>query len=147
MNEREEIMEKLCERYKSFCISGDAQLRWFSFTPNTYDAFMNVDFGDMTVEVYNIDKATGKFTQEKTKILSYYAHNNYKTIIKIIDDELKEYYEIIERYKQYLITISFDKVAWFGLNKYIGEYSFMSMDEDNVHIFKPKIFSRNNRSE
>lgn len=57
-----------------------------------------------------------------------------------------KYNKIIERYKQYLISISFDtQVAWFGLNnKYIGEYSFMSMDEDNVHIFKPKIFSRNN---
>ena len=55
---------------------------------------MNVDFGDMTVEIYDIDKATGKFAQGKTKILSYYTHNNYKTIIKIIDDELKEYYEI-----------------------------------------------------
>ena len=51
-----------------------------------------------------------------------------------------KYNKIIERYKQYLISISFDtEVAWFGLNKYIGEYSFMSMDEDNVHIFKPKI--------
>ena len=65
MNELKEIMEKLCERYKSFCISGDTHLRWFSFTPNTYDAFMNVDFGDMTVEVYNIDKATGKFAQDR----------------------------------------------------------------------------------
>lgn len=55
-----------------------------------------------------------------------------------------KYNKIIERYKQYLISLSFDKVAWFGLNKYMGEYSFMSMDEDNVHIFKPKIFSRNN---
>ena len=71
--EREEIMEKLCERYKSFCILGDAQLRWFSFTSHIYDAFMNVDFGDMTVEIYDIDKATGKFTQGKTKILNYYT--------------------------------------------------------------------------
>ena len=55
-----------------------------------------------------------------------------------------KYNKIIERYKQYLISISFDKVAWFGLNKCIGEYCFMSMDEDNVYIFKPKIFSRNN---
>ena len=93
MNELKEIMEKLCERYKSFCISGDTHLRWFSFTPNIYDAFMNVDVGDMTVEVYDIDKATGKFAQGKTKILSNYKHNNYKTIIKIIDDELKEYYD------------------------------------------------------
>ena len=104
--EREEIMEKLCERYKSFCISGDAQLRWFSFTSHIYDAFMNVDFGDMTVEIYDIDKATGKFAQGKTKILSYYTHNNYKTIIKIIDDELKEYYEI----KKKILKENIDKL-------------------------------------
>lgn len=106
--EREEIMEKLCERYKSFCISGNSYLtaRWFSFTPNIYDAFMNVDFGDMTVEVYDIDKATGKFAQGKTKILSTYTHNNYKTIIKIIDDELKEYYEI----KKKILKENIDKL-------------------------------------
>ena len=105
-NERKEIMEKLCERYKSFCISGNAQLRWFSFTPNIYDAFMNFDFGDMTVEVYDIDKATGKFAQGKTKILSNYTHNNYKTIIKIIDDELKEYYKI----KKKILKENIDKL-------------------------------------
>ena len=106
MNELKEIMEKLYERYKPFCISGDAQLRWFSFTPNIYDAFMNVDFGNMTVEVYDIDKATGKFAQRKTKIPSNYTHNNYKTIIKIIDDELKEYYEI----KKKILKENIDKL-------------------------------------
>lgn len=50
-----------------------------------------------------------------------------------------KYNKIIERYKQYLISISFDKVAQFGLN----EFYFMSVDEDNVYIFKPKIFNRN----
>ena len=28
-----------------------------------------------------------------------------------------KYNKIIERYKQYLISLSFDKVAWFGLNE------------------------------
>ena len=106
MNKLKEIMEKLCERYKSFCISGDTHLRWFSFTPSIYDAFMNVDFDDMTVGVYDIDKATGKFAQGKTKILSYHTHNNYKTIIKIIDDELKEYYKI----KKKILKENIDKL-------------------------------------
>jgi hypothetical protein len=51
-------------------------------------------------------EADGKFAQEKTKILSYYTHNNYKTIIKIIDDELKEYYEI----KKKILKENIDKL-------------------------------------
>ena len=53
-----------------------------------------------------------------------------------------KYNKIIERYKQYLISLSFDKVAWFGFNKYMADY-FMSMDENILHIFKPKTFGRN----
>jgi hypothetical protein len=88
---KKEILLKLYERYKSFCISKNHQfLKWFSINDFFTNSFMQIDFSDLSIRLFDFEKSSGYFSSDDKR---YYYPYTYEEIVKIVDGNLKKYYD------------------------------------------------------
>ena len=90
---KKEILLKLYERYKSFCISKNGKfLKWFSIDDFLNNAFMQIDFSDLSIKLFRpkcfSDGAYFSFDNKR-----YDYSYTYEEIVKIVDGNLKKYYD------------------------------------------------------
>lgn len=88
---KKEILLKLYERYKSFCITKNEKfLKWFSIDDFFTNAFMQIDFSDLSIKLFDFEKSSGYFSSDNKR---YDYPYTYEEIVKIVDGNLKKYYD------------------------------------------------------
>ena len=88
---KKEILLKLYERYKPFCISKNGKfLKWFSIDDFFTNTFMQIDFSDLSIRLFDFEKSSGYFSSDNKR---YDYPYTYEEIVKIVDGNLKKYYD------------------------------------------------------
>ena len=88
---KKEILLKLYERYKPFCISKNGKfLKWFSIDDFLNNAFMQIDFSDLSIKLFDFEKSSRRFYSDNKR---YDYPYTYEEIVKIVDGNLKKYYD------------------------------------------------------
>ena len=95
-NEREEIINRIIEKYKQFCFDdNDAKIKWFSLNRYYYadfmEAFMCIDLRNMSIEIYKFNKTNDTF-DGAVQLLNKEKYNSFEKIAMAIDSNLKKYY-------------------------------------------------------
>ena len=96
-NEREEIINRIIEKYKQFCFddNNDAKIKWFSLNRRYYadfmEAFMWVDLSNMSIEIYKFNKTNDTFDSAAIQLLNKEKYNSFEKIVMAIDSNLKKY--------------------------------------------------------
>ena len=100
---KKEILLKLYERYKSFCISKNGKfLNWFSIDDFFTNAFMQIDFSDLSIKLFDFEKSSGYFSSGGYNKRYDYPYT-YEEIVKIVDGNLKKYYDFKKEILKYKI--------------------------------------------
>ena len=95
--EREEIINRIIEKYKQFCFDDnkDAKIKWFSLNRYHYadfmEAFMCIDLRDMSIEIYKFNKTNDTFSSADIQLLNKEKYNSFEKIVMAIDSNLKKY--------------------------------------------------------
>lgn len=98
-NEREEIINRIIEKYKQFCFddNNDAKIKWFSLNRYYYadfmEAFMCIDLRNMSIEIYKFNKTNDTFSSADIQLLNKEKYNSFEKIAMAIDSNLKKYYD------------------------------------------------------
>ena len=76
---KKEILLKLYERYKSFCLSKNGKfLTWFSIDDFFTNAFMQIDFSDLSIKLFDFEKSSGYFSSDNFLLNLIFTHKTQK---------------------------------------------------------------------